>query len=181
MFLIVFSESISGQNNADTPTENMYFPPLVGNTWETKSISDLNWNPSAVQPLLNFLEVKHTKGFIFLVNGKIVLENYFNGHSATSNWYWASAGKTLTSTITGIAEQEGYLNIHDKVSDYLGKGWTSEPLAKENLITNRHLLTMTSGIQDKNCITANCLTYKADAGMRWSYQNVYVKLQDIIA
>jgi hypothetical protein len=31
------------------------------------------------------------------------MENYFNGHSAT-NWYWASAGKTLTSTVT-VAER----------------------------------------------------------------------------
>jgi CubicO group peptidase (beta-lactamase class C family) len=55
------------------------------------------------------------------------LENYFNGHSVNKHWYWASAGKTLTSTVTGIAEQEGYLNINSKVSDYIGTGWTSIP------------------------------------------------------
>jgi CubicO group peptidase (beta-lactamase class C family) len=47
------------------------------------------------------------------------MENYFNGHSATANWYWASAGKTLTSTVTGIAEQEGYLNINLKFQTIL--------------------------------------------------------------
>jgi CubicO group peptidase (beta-lactamase class C family) len=181
LFLFVFSECISGQKSLSTPTENMYFPPLTGNTWETKSTTDLNWNPSAVQSLLYFLELKNTKGFIILVNGRIVLENYFHGHSASSNWYWASAGKTLTATMTGIAAQEGFLDINDKVSDYLGNGWTTAPLSKENLITNRHLLTMTSGLEDIDCITSNCLTYKADAGMRWSYQNIYVKLQDVIA
>ena len=56
--------------------------------------------------------------------------------------------KTLTATVTGIAEQEGYLNINDKVSDYLGTGWTSAPSLKENLITNKHLLTMSSGLDD---------------------------------
>jgi len=48
------------------------------------------------------------------------LENYFNGHDANSLWYWASAGKTLTSTMTGIAQQEGLLNINNKVSQYIG-------------------------------------------------------------
>jgi len=174
-------------SNTDTPVtfeETMYFPPNDGsNTWETKSISSLGWNQSAVQPLLNYLELKHSKSFIILVNGRIVLENYFNGHSATTPWYWASAGKTLTTTVTGIAEQEGLININNKVSDYLGTGWTSAPLAKENLITCKNLLSMNSGLNETlgdNVSPAN-LQYVADAGTRWAYHNVYVKLQDVVA
>lgn len=166
-------------------TEDLYFPSLDENAvWETKSVSDLGWNQSAMNPLLAYLEEKHSKGFIILVDGKIVLENYFNGHSASTNWYWASAGKTLTATMVGIAEQENFLNINNKVSDYLGTGWTSAPLAKENLITNKHLLTMTSGLDDvinDDCVTPECLVYKADAGTRWAYHNSYVKLQDVVA
>lgn len=167
-----------------TPTESMYFPPLTTDTWETKSIADLGWKQTAVQPLLDYLAVKNSKGFIILVNGRIVLENYFNGHSASTGWYWASAGKTLTATVTGIAQQEGLININNKVSDYIGTGWTSMPLAKENLITNKHLLTMTSGIEDVangDAVDPASLTYKADAGTRWAYHNVYVKLQDVIS
>jgi len=164
-------------------TDPMYFPPLTGTTWETKSTSDLNWNQSAVQPLLDYLESKHSKSFMILVNGKIVMENYFNGHTYTTPWYWASAGKTLTSTVTGIAEQEGLLNTNNKVSDYIGTGWTSETLAKENLITCKHLLTMTSGLDDAvgDGVSPAELQYKADAGTRWAYHNVYVKLQDVVA
>jgi CubicO group peptidase (beta-lactamase class C family) len=165
------------------PTGNLYFPPLTGETWETKTIADLNWHQSAVQPLLDYLELKHSKSFIILVNGRIVMENYFNGHAATTPWYWASAGKTLTSTVTGIAQQDGLLGIDDKVSQYIGTGWTSETLAKENLITCRHLLTMTSGIDDAlgDNVAPASLQYKADAGTRWAYHNVYVKLQDVVA
>ncbi|MES2747050.1 MAG: serine hydrolase, partial [Bacteroidota bacterium] len=125
-----------------TNPETMYFPPSDGNvTWETKSIADLGWNQNAVQPLIDYLQLKNTKSFIILVNGRIVLESYLNGHTSTSPWYWASAGKTLTSTVTGIAQQEGLLNINNKASDYLGTGWTSAPLAKENLITCKNLLS----------------------------------------
>jgi CubicO group peptidase (beta-lactamase class C family) len=176
----------SSEKTGPTPiaSETAYFPPLSGSDWETKSIGSLGWKQEAVQPLLDYLELKNSKSFIILINGRIVMENYFNGHSATANWYWASAGKTLTSTLSGIAEQEGFINNNNKVSDYLGNGWTSLPLAKENLITNKHLLTMTSGLEDidnGDCVSPGCLTYKADAGTRWAYHNVYVKLQDIIA
>jgi CubicO group peptidase (beta-lactamase class C family) len=111
------------------------------------------------------------------------MENYFNGHSATDNWYWASAGKTLTSTVTGIAQQEGHLNINNKVSDYIGPGWTTATLAKENLITCKHLLSMTSGLNDAlgDDVSPANLQYTADAGSRWAYHNVYVKLQDVVA
>lgn len=170
------------QEPVPTPTETLYFPPLSGTTWETKSIESLGWKQSAVQPLLDYLELKHSKGFIILVNGRIVMENYFNGHDASANWYWASAGKTLTSTMTGIAQQENLININNKVSQYIGTGWTSAPIAKENLITCKHLLSMTSGLDDtSDDVSPSALTYVADAGTRWAYHNVYVKLQDVIA
>ena len=166
-----------------TAIESLYFPPLSTNFWETKTITDLNWNQSAVQPLLDYLELKHSKSFIILVNGRIVMENYFNGHTANSLWYWASAGKTLTSTVTGIAEQEGFININNKVSDYIGNGWTSAPLAKENLITCKNLLNMNSGLNDAlgDDVSPANLQYVANSGSRWAYHNVYVKLQDVVA
>lgn len=181
-FLLLNCSSDSDPSE-EIPAESMYFPPISGNIWETKPMSELGWNENEVQPLLTFLEEKHTKGFIILVNGRIVMENYFNGHSATSPWYWASAGKTLTTATVGIAQKEGLLNIDDKVSDYLGTGWTSAPLVKENLITNWHLLTMTSGLNETlgDDVSPANLQYVADAGSRWAYHNVYVKLQDVVA
>lgn len=167
-----------------TPTEEtIYFPPNSGSTWETKTPESLGWNTANIQPLYDYLNLKHSKSFIVLHNGKIVMEQYFNGHTSNTLWYWASAGKTLTSTITGIAEQEGLLNTNNKVSDYLGTGWTSAPLAKENLITCKHLLTMTSGLDDSagDDVSQTNLQYVADAGTRWAYHNVYVKLQDVVS
>ncbi|MDI9311481.1 MAG: serine hydrolase [Limnohabitans sp.] len=166
-----------------TPTESMYFPPNDGSTtWETKTITSLGWKETAVQPLKDFLTLKNTKSFIILVNGRIVMEYYLNGHTQTTSWYWASAGKTLTSTVTGIAQQEGLLNINNKVSQYIGTSWTNTSLAKENLITCKHLLTMTSGLDDStDAVDPANLNYVADAGTRWAYANVFVKLQDVVA
>lgn len=183
LFLTACNSEDDTPGNDPTGEEEMYFPPVNSDAWETRTPASLEWNEAAVQPLLDFLEEKHSRSFIILVNGRIVMENYFNGHTATTPWYWASAGKTLTSTLTGIAQQEGLLSINDKVSDHLGTGWTSTPLDKENLITCRHLLTMTSGLNDEggDSVDPADLHYLADAGTRWAYDNVYVKLQDVIA
>jgi CubicO group peptidase (beta-lactamase class C family) len=112
-----------------------------------------------------------------------VIERYLNEHSASASWYWASAGKTLTSTVSGIAQDEGILNINNKVSDYLGTAWTSAPLDKENLITCKNLLSMDSGLDDSlgDVVSPENLQYVADAGDRWAYHNVYVKMQDVVA
>ena len=186
-FILTATILLSGCNTDEKilNSDKLYFPPTDGSsTWETKSIASLGWNQTAVQPLLDYLAIKNTKGFVILVDGRIIIEKYFNNHNATSNWYWASAGKTLTSTLTGIAQQEGKLNINNRVSDYIGTGWTSATLAQENLITCKNLLSMTSGIEDitnGDDVSPERLEYVADAGTRWAYHNVYVKLQDVVA
>ena len=179
--------SFSGCNKEDAapkpdPIEPMYFPSNTDSEWETKSFSSLGWNEEAAEELKEFLILKNTKSFMILVNGRIVMEEYFDGHTQTSSWQWNSAGKTLVATTTGIAQQEGLLNINNTVSQHLGEGWTSEPIEKENLITSRHLLTMTSGINDESeLVIPFNLTYLADAGTRWSYHNVFQILMDVVA
>ena len=117
-----------------------------------------------------------------LKNGKIVIENYFGTFTQDSLWYWASAGKTLTSYLVGIAQQNGQLSINDLSSSYLGSGWTSCTAAQENNITVRNQLTMTSGLDDgvadPYCTEPNCLVYSADAGTRWAYHNAPYTLLD---
>jgi len=184
VFVIVScsSENEEPQANLSNP-ETTYFPPLNSDVWETTSPNDLNWNTNALQTLLDFLEDKNSKGFIVLHNGKIVVEQYFNTHNENANWYWASAGKTLTTAVSGIAQDEGLININNKVSTYLGTGWTSASLEKENLITCKNLLSMNSGLDDSlgDVVAPENLQYITDAGERWAYHNVYVKMQDVVA
>ena len=166
--------------------QDYYFPPLLGNEWETISPTDAGFCPDQIPELLTFLEEKNSKAFIVLKDGKIVMEEYFNDFGQDSVWYWASAAKTLTGFLVGVAQEEGLLNINDKTSDYLGTGWTSAPVEKENLITIKHQLSMTTGLDDgvtdPNCLDPSCLDYLADAGDRWSYYNApYRLLQDVVS
>jgi len=184
LLICVSAIRCSKDNDADgpDPSDSMYFPLLTGTAWESRSVASLGWNEAAVQPLLDYLQSTNSRSFMILVNGRIVMEQYFDGHTPTTTWPWNSAGKTLVTAATGIAQQEGLLVINTPVSNYLGNGWTSAPLEKERLITPSHLLTMTSGLNDdKELVTAANLTYLADAGARWSYHNVFQKQMDVVA
>ncbi len=176
IYLIVLSLNAHSQ---------LYFPPLTGNTWDTISPQTLGWCTNRLDSLYKMLDEKNTKAFIVLKDGKIVIEKYFDSFTRDSSWYWASAGKTITSVLIGIAQQDGKLKITDSTSKYLGAGWTSCPPDKEGKITIRHQLTMTTGVDyavpDWNCTTPACLKYKADAGTQWFYHNAtYLLLQDVI-
>lgn len=159
--------SVSGQTS--------YFPPTTGSTWETMDPAELGWCQDSIAALINYLDDEDSKAFIVLKDGKMVIEHYFDTFVQDSLWYWASAGKSLSAFLVGKAQENGQLNISDQTSNYLGTGWTSAPANKEDLITIRHQLTMTTGLDDgtgtPDCTTPACLQYLADAGTRWAYHN----------
>ncbi|MBO9634025.1 MAG: serine hydrolase [Chitinophagaceae bacterium] len=186
LLLLYSCQKDKGGENVDPPVSAaLYFPPINSTEWQITSPASLNWNSTAIDGLYTYLEGKSTKAFIILKNGKIVLEKYFGTFTQNSDWYWASAGKTMTAFLTGIAQEEGLLKLSDKSSKYLGSGWTSLSAAKEDLITIRHQLTMTTGLDDgvtdNDCTAPDCLVYKADAGTRWAYHNApYTILDKVI-
>ncbi|MBG8554146.1 serine hydrolase domain-containing protein [Hymenobacter guriensis] len=169
---------------------SLYFPPVSGTaTWATASPQSLGWCQPQLDSLLNFLERKNTKSFLILKDGRLVVEKYYGSYTQDSIWYWASAGKALTATLVGLAQQEKQLMLTDSVSKHLGRGWTSATSAQERQITVRHLLAMTSGLDDTPPLPCDnestdkaCLLYHAPAGSRWSYHTgAYRRLLDVLA
>jgi CubicO group peptidase (beta-lactamase class C family) len=189
--LLVLASSCGGDDPA--PGKSSYFPPIGSSTWETITPASLGWNETNIADLDDFMTSTNTRALLVLKDGKIVIEKYsgkqFDGvtnFSSSSNWYWASAGKTLTSVLVGIAEDQGEVNLDAKTSDYLGTGWTALTLTQENKITVRHQLSMTTGLDDgvanSDCTENTCLVYKAEPGARWAYHNApYTLLDGVIA
>lgn len=192
IFVLVACKKDVGDGMTPVNT-TLYFPPVNSATWETVAPELLGWNVASIPALYDYLRTTQTRAFIVTQNGRIVLEQYFGKNIANtapfdqnSQWYWASAGKTLTGFMVGKAQEEKKLAIDQKTATYLGEGWTSLPRAKENMITVRNQLTMTTGLDDgvpntDNTSPAN-LIYKADAGTRWAYHNApYTLLQDVVS
>lgn len=192
--ILCFHSSCSSDDDLSNEenTPSTYFPPINGSNWLTQSAEQLQWNTEHIDELYSYLEQENTRAFIILKQGKIVLEQYWGNNitntapfSENSLWYWASAGKTITASLVGIAQQDGFLYVDNKTSDFLGEGWTSMPADKEQQITIKHQLTMTSGlnyeVSDLDCTSATCLQYKADAGNQWYYHNApYTLLTKVI-
>ena len=172
------------------PSGDTYFPSATG-TWETTTPTSLSWNVSELDNLRSLLEEGDTRAFIVLVKGKIVIEEYFGKNllnilpfTENTNWYWASAGKTLTGFAIGKAVEEGHLTLSEPTSQYLGTGWTSLTTEQEEQITIRHQLTMTTGLDDtidNSNTSPDKLVFKATPGTRWAYHNApYTLLQEVV-
>jgi hypothetical protein len=112
--------------------------PINSTTWETKSIASLDGKISCAT-VIRLFTTQNTKSFIILVNGRIVLENYFN----TMQCFWYSSKRKNINV---------YRNRHcttrkpwHQCKSFTIYGTVGQlPIAKENLITNKHLLNMTS-------------------------------------
>ena len=84
---------------------------------------------------------------LVLRHGRIVLDEYFRGRSAVDAHALNSCTKSVFSTVFGIAQDRGLLNLNEKIYNYYpeerGKaGWDS----RKNSITAAMLLSMTSGL-----------------------------------
>ena len=194
LFILLSIISCSKDENqiSQPVVNNIYFPSIDSDQWETISPDELNWDSVEIENLYEFLELNNTRAFIVLKDGKIVIENYWGNNilntapfDRNSSWYWASAGKTLTAFLVGIAQDNGLLSVEDKSATYLGNGWTNLTANQESLIKIKHQLTMTTGldyeVDDLNCTTPNCLNYKDTPGTSWFYHNAtYTLLKDVI-
>lgn len=180
----------SNDDTGPAPLEDsLYFPPNAANDWESVSPRDLGWNESALSTLDRFVEDTDTRALLILKGGKIVYEKYtglnLNGNAdftRDSYWYWASAGKTLTSFLVGRAEALELLTLEAPSRTYLGSGWSSLNATQEDYITVNHHLTMTTGLDytvpDPDCTNTDCLQFLNAPGDRWYYHNAPYTLLD---
>lgn len=192
LFVSCDKEEQLGPEDMDDPVELNYFPPLDNSDWETISPDSLEWNQSQLEELSEWLNSKNTRAFILLKGGKIVYESYWGkalqgnaDFDESTNWYWASAGKSLMASMIGKAQELTHLDISEPSNAYLGEGWTSMPLVQENQISIKHHITMTTGLDytvtDLDCTAPECLQYKADPGTQWYYHNApYSLVADIL-
>lgn len=188
---LVFS-CAEAQKPKPVQVPNLYFPPNESALWEKTILAELGWDQTALAELLAWLPTQDTRAFIILKNGKIVVEEYWGRRltgagdmDQNSLWYWASAGKTLTAALVGLAQQEKLLSTKDRTQKYLGAGWTSLPNNQERNIKLIHQLTFTTGIDDKvtnlDETSPASLKYLAKPGSRWSYHNAtYTLLEKVV-
>ena len=113
-------------------------------------------------PLATLLEKTNTTAFIVLHGDQLLYERYFNGADRESIQGSFSAAKSFTTTLVGIALEEGIIySLEDSITEYLPELLERDP--RFEAITIRHLITMTSGLRwdrsDSNPFSDDFLTY----------------------
>ncbi len=91
----------------------------------------------------NFICRNNVAGLLIIKDGAIVLERYAQGNTETSRWMSFSTGKSVVSTLIGIAVQDGIIgSINDQVTKYLPR---MRSTAYDG-VTIRQVLQMSSGV-----------------------------------
>ena len=86
----------------------------------------------------------------------------------------ASVQKSVVSMLVGIAQQKKLIRLSDPASIHLKEGWSSAKPDQEKQITVKHLITMSSGLNDR-------LRYVAPPNTRWKYNtNAYSRSLTIV-
>jgi CubicO group peptidase (beta-lactamase class C family) len=98
-------------------------------------------------PLGEYLEKKSTTtAFLVIRNDTILFENYYRGYDRTKISTVFSVSKSVTSLMTGIAVDDGYIkSVDDPVTKYIPELSRKDP--RWDRLTVEHLLNMRSGFK----------------------------------
>ncbi|MEO7212735.1 serine hydrolase [Mucilaginibacter sp.] len=88
---------------------------------------------------------KNISGIVVIKNGKLLIEEYFNGEGRDSLHDPRSVGKTFASAVMGIAIKEGYIKSEQQtLSEFYNLKNYQNYSPKKDSITIKSLLTMSS-------------------------------------
>ena len=109
-------------------------------------LTSVRYSPdgSETYNIYDFIKRNNVAGLLIIKDGEIVLERYAQGNTARSKWISFSTGKSVVSTLIGIAVQDGKIrSINDPVTDYIPKLRSTA----YDKVTIRQLMQMSSGVQ----------------------------------
>jgi CubicO group peptidase (beta-lactamase class C family) len=105
-----------------------------------------------IAPLVDLVSRIHRRDYgaidslLVVRNGRLIVEEYFNGWSAERTHTQQSVSKSVTSLLVGLAIDAGRLRLDDRVASFFP---SYEPVAnlddRKRAMTVRDLLTMRSG------------------------------------
>lgn len=145
------NDRIIGFRNTYQLYDGSVFRPDRKNTLTLpKSKSNLNNNTISYSinnkkyDLNQYLKNQNVTGLIILKDGKVALEYYGHGNTPTTLWTSRSIGKSVVSTLVGIAiQQEKIDSVDDPIIKYLpdlqGTAWQH--------VTLKQILQHTSGVE----------------------------------
>ncbi|MFC6080400.1 serine hydrolase domain-containing protein [Sphaerisporangium aureirubrum] len=160
-----------------------------GTAWERGNAREAGFDPRELAKVAARARENGSNCLVVLRHGKVVADWYWNGTTASSRQEVFSATKSYTSTLVGIAEAEGLLDIDDKVSEYVPEwaGTAAGDVRIRNILSNdsgRHwdLTTDYRGLVQAADRTGFAVKLSQDAapGKVWAYNNAAIQTLDAV-
>jgi CubicO group peptidase (beta-lactamase class C family) len=124
-----------------------------GPSWRTVSPAAVGLDAAKLDRIAQTAKNGKSNCFVVVRDGKLAGEWYFNGTGPNTTQDVYSVTKSLTSTLVGIAQDEGKLQIGARASSWI-PAWSGTP---SDPVTIQELLSM-------------------DSGRQWSFQTDYEQL-----
>ena len=140
------SGSVSGNANL-VIKETSLSSNNIDFSWIEKTPESIGLDSIEVNELMDFVKISgfNTQAAILIQGNNIIAEYYGEGYDKASLATSWSVAKSFTSTLIGIAIDEGYISsINDPITDYLPE-WKGKD--QDNILL-KHLLAMQSGMDD---------------------------------
>ena len=110
-------------------------------TWERASPASAGFDPTRLREVAQEARRKRSSCYVVVRDGKLVVEDYWRGESPEQAKQAFSVTKSVVSTLVGMAQDRGLLNIDQRASRYIAE-WRGTPSAT---VTIRNLLANDSG------------------------------------
>jgi CubicO group peptidase (beta-lactamase class C family) len=142
-----------GGGEGATPAEQEApsYAPLAGDDWEVSTPAREGLDPDLVEELYDdAAELETVYGLLVVKNGHLIAEDYFNNGSVDETFDRASATKSFTSALVGIALEQGCLSsVDQKMLEFFPEYADQITDARKKEITIRQMLQMRGGYPDE--------------------------------
>ncbi|WP_337188741.1 serine hydrolase domain-containing protein [Phenylobacterium sp.] len=157
-------------------------PALAGGSdgvdpeWTMQPPTEAGFDAERLTTAIETAMARRSRAVLALRGGRIVAERYAPGWGVERSLEVASVGKSMLAVLTGMALDDGHLRGLDQAVADFAPEWRDGPRAA---ITLRHLLSMTSGLDDTGLALRNIVgdqyalniaaPLKAAPGTTWRY------------
>ena len=178
LVLSIFSLSGCGNDNKSKevivePVEYDYqVPESLADGWQVASLYESDFDVDKVETLI--AAIKNGKypeidSILVAQSGSLLLEEYFNGYSASKLHQTQSAIKSFDSAVVGILQDQHYLSSLDQpIEDYLPELQDVDWSGAKGEITLEDLLTMRSGLDCLETNSNGCNSTNINQSHNWA-------------
>lgn len=156
-------------------------PEDLNDGWTVSNVSDEGIDKESIERL-----VSHTRqnlpsidAIVIIKNGRLVLDEYFNGYSNKRLHELQSVTKTIDGLMVGLAIEEGFIESVDELiypyfEEYQGIDWSQS----KDQISIFHLLTMTTGLGCDEGAEGNCNSSILNQQSDWTKYTLSAPMRD---